>query len=296
MGTRYTVALVAGADLGLLPAAVHAAVDQVDRQMSTWKPDSDLMRFNAAPVGEWVAVPADLAFVVTEGLKIARDSRGAFDMTVGAAVNAWGFGPPPADPLAVADPSPGPDRLEARLAPPALRKASAFSLDLSGIAKGFGVDRIAAVLERHGVTDYLVTLDGEIRARGRKPGLDGAWTLALEAPLPGRHEAWDILQPRDIALATSGDYRHFRQTGGETVSHTIDPRSGRPIPLGLTSVTVADASCMRADALATVLMVLGPTEAPAWAEARQIPALLLLRDGDGLREVRTGAFAELCLG
>jgi FAD:protein FMN transferase len=295
MGTTYQVTFAAASvDLPGLSERLHSAVTAVDDQMSTWKPHSDLSRFNAAPPGDWWPVPADLARVVLAGLQIGRASSGAFNIALGDQVAAWGFGAHGG--TGPSETPPGPahtDGIEARLDPPALRKSAALSLDLSGIAKGFGVDQLAAVLEQDGVTDYLISIDGEVRASGRKPDLEGNWRLALEAPIPGQRQAWDILEPRDCAIATSGDYRHFHVHNGKTLSHTIDPRTAAPVDTAIASVTVCDASCMNADAWATALMVLGPHDGVALAQARNIPALFLLRDDAGLREIATGSFDAL---
>ncbi len=296
MGTQWIAQFVASAQAyARIVDQLQGAVDLVDRQMSTWKRGSDLNRFNAAPVGDWVAVPPELAFVAAQALSIGRTTSGAFDITLGAQVNAWGFGPEGmTEAPQSSQPAAGPMSVEVRSDPPALRKSLALSLDLSGIAKGYGVDLMAEVLEQAGIADYLVTLDGELRCKGRKPGSSGSWSIALHAPLPGAPRAWDILEPQDGSLATSGDYRHFRIHDGRVLAHTIDPATGRPLESGIASVTVFDRHCWRADALATALMVLGPQKGVAIAQAREIPALFLLRDKGGIVERATGAFNLLC--
>lgn len=296
MGTRWTAQFVADDVLGAqMTGSLQAAVDLVDAQMSTWKPDSDLSRFNAAPVGDWVAVPPELAFVAAQGLAVGRATSGAFDITLGRQVNAWGFGPDGMTGVpAAADPSAGIAALEVRSDPPGLRKSVALSLDLSGIAKGYGVDCMADVLDHAGIGDYLVTLDGELRSKGRKPGAQGRWSIAIDAPVPGERQVWDILEPDVGALATSGDYRHFRVLDGAALAHTIDPATGRPLDNALASVTVLDPLCWRADAWATALMVMGPQKGVAIAQARNIPALFLLRGPDGIDEKMSGDFDTLC--
>jgi thiamine biosynthesis lipoprotein len=240
-------------------------------------------------------VPAELAFVVKQGLAIGKATLGAFDITLGAQVNAWGFGPAGMAGLSLdATPSTGIAALEVQSDPPALRKSARLSLDLSGIAKGYGVDRMAMVLEQAGINHYLVTLDGELRCKGRKPGADGAWTIALDAPIPGEHRIWDRLEPRDGALATSGDYRHFRVVEGKALAHTIDPATGRPLDNAVASVTVQAPECWRADAWATALMVMGPQKGVAIAQARNLAALFLIRSGVGIEEISTGDFDRTC--
>ncbi len=295
MGTTWTVACGLPEDATDLPLdlMIQAAVGQVDDHMSTWKPDSPLSRFNRTDPGDWVAVPADLAFVVHSALAISRDTGGAFDVTVGGAVDLWGFGPKggtgtvPQGQAVV-----GYQHLQARLDPPALRKTARVSVDLSGIAKGYGVDQIARVLMSCGIDRFLVTLDGEARARGVRP--DGQpWTLAIEAPIPGGREAWDILTLRGGSVATSGDYRHFFQADGHSYSHTIDAATGAPVDSPIVSVTVLRDDCMMADAWATALTVMGPEKGMAMAEARHIPALFLLRSKDGLIDLPSPTFRQL---
>ena len=294
MGTQFRVTFAAAnPDLAALGKELHTAVAAVDQSMSTWKPHSALSTFNRSPMDTWFAVPANLARVVSHGLGISAASQGAFDMTLGAAVNAWGFGPGSVSALPDAPQPLGQYwALSARLDPPALHKTADFALDLSGIAKGFGVDELARVLEANGITDYLAEIDGELRARGRKPGLDGMWTVALEAPVRGRRMAWDVLEVRDCALATSGDYRHFVEDKGKLRAHTIDGRTGWPVENMLASVTVRHANCMTADAWASALMVLGPHDGPAVAEAHNLAALFLIRDGTEIIEKRSSLFAE----
>lgn len=294
MGTTYEVkvGVAPGAEAEALAGAVHAAVTEVDQQMSTWKTTSDLSRFNDAPPGDWVAVPEDLARVVDAGLAISRATQGAFDMTVGSAVDGWGFGP--RGPVS-APPGPMPkgrwQALEARISPPALRKTAALRVDLSGIAKGFGVDRICGVLKDHGATDFLVSIDGEVRASGRNPAGRAPWHVAIETPDDETRAPWDVIDLADRAMATSGDYRHFFHHDGRRYAHTIDPATGAPLETALASVSVMMPDCMSADAWATALMVMGEKRAPAIAEARNIDALFLLRTAEGLREIVVGDFA-----
>ena len=299
MGTRYSARFfVEGVHEALVDGALFAAVDSVDRQMSTWKPDSDLARLNAAPVGQWVEVPPEWAVVLAEALRIGRASGGAFEIAVGNLVNDWGFGPvkPRERPQpGVATASVGHaaiDSLEFDEAGDYVRKLAPVSLDLSGIAKGFGVDELARCLERFGITSYLVGLDGELRARGRKP--DGEpWTIAVERPNYVQRDVMGILELSDVAVATSGDYRHWIEQHGSRVSHTMDPRTGEPLRNRLASVTVLASNCMEADAWATALMVMGEDVGRTFACAHGQEALFVIRDGDHLIERGTGRFASL---
>ena len=282
MGTRWSALFFAEPDFDPAPirAALQAAVEEVDGQMSTWNAGSDLMRLNAAPVGEWVAVPARLAEVLRRGLEIGRASGGAFDIGMGDAVMAWGFGPEAAAPDGIrtamaASRRPAHDVLE--INGEHVRKAALIALDLNGIAKGYGVDRLAEILRNQGISDGLVGIDGEMRAMGLRP--DGeAWTIAVEAPDAERRTPHSILALQDAAVATSGDYRHWVEVQGRRLSHTMDPRRGAPLIASPASITVVARSCAEADAWATALMVLGPVKGATLAKQSGLDALFLLRD------------------
>lgn len=294
MGTRWSALFHAPGDVDPDPirTALAETVDLVDRQMSTWKPDSDLMRLNRAPVGQWVAVPDALMRVLVRGLEIGRQSGGAFDIGMGDVVAAWGFGPQPADPQAVRAAlgrgrTVAHESLEVDLAASRVRKLATLALDLSGIAKGYAVDRMSAVLAGFGIADALVGLDGELRASGRRP--DGRpWTVAVEKPDFDRRAPLSVLELENTAVATSGDYRHWVEVGDKRLSHTMDPARGGPLTGAPASVTVLADSCMDADAWATALMVLGVRAGSALAREVGLQAVFVERDGDDLRQTRVG--------
>jgi thiamine biosynthesis lipoprotein len=229
-----------------------------------------------------VAAPAQLAAVLRLGLEIGRASGGAFDIGMGDAVMAWGFGPVGASPDGIraamtASRRPAHEALEMDDA--RVRKAAPIALDLNGIAKGYGVDRLAETLRDHGISDGLVGIDGEMRAMGFRP--DGeTWTIAVEAPDAERRTPHSILALQDAAVATSGDYRHWVEVQGRRLSHTMDPRRGAPLIASPASVTVVARTCAEADAWATALMVLGPDKGAALARRSGLDALFLLRDDD----------------
>lgn len=301
MGTRYTAIFYGPPELdqAAIGASLFAAVDQVDRQMSTWNPISDLCRLNAASAHGWVSVPAGLAQVLATGQRISLQSDGAFEMGVGELVERWGFGPgrqaPASDSVAapVAAFTPATVALEVDLVGLRARKHAPLALDLCGIAKGYGVDKLAHCLDGWGIVRYLVGIDGEMRARGTKP--DGqAWAVALEKPTYGTREVAGVMELEDMAIATSGDYRHWRDVAGTRYAHTMDPARGRPLSNRLAAVTVMASTCMLADAWATALMVLGPVDGVVLAKQRGMDALFVLRDGDGFKEILilAGALAE----
>ena len=300
MGTRWSAIVNTrpSSPRASIEAALQSAVDVVDQQMSTWRAESDLMRFNRAPVGQWIELPQPLYDVVALGLQIGRDSEGAFNIGMGVQVAAWGFGAAPRtpDPASVDDARVSalpldPDVLELDLAGRRLRRKSDVQLDLSGIAKGYGVDCLANVLEAHGIKNYLVSIDGEIRAAGLKADGSG-WIIGLERPVRDRRDLVRTIEVGDMALATSGDYRHWRHHDGATISHTIDPRTGRPLQNGLAAVTVTAASCAAADAWATALMVLGEEAGPAKAREFGLDALFTARRDGDLIEIAVGGFDD----
>lgn len=293
MGTRYSAVFFAptSTDLGAVGTALLAAVDQVDRQMSTWKSDSDLNRLNAAPAHQWHAVPAELLAVLDAAVRVGIESRGAFDIGVGKLVNAWGFGPTGHEPdaqqisaLRQRAHRAASEVLEIDLTQQRVRKNGNVALDLSGIAKGYGVDALARCLDRFGITRYLVGIDGEMRAKGSKP--DGqAWAVAIEKPVRHVREVMGVMELVDAAIATSGDYRHWVEVAGQHFAHTMDPRSGRPVDNRLASVTVVMPTCVLADAWATALLVMGVPAATELAQQRGMTALLVLREGDVFEEI-----------
>lgn len=295
MGTRWSAQFYAaqGVDPAPIQTALQASVAEVDAQMSTWRPESDLMRLNAAPVDEWQAVPAQLFKVLRLGLEIGRASNGAFDIGMGDAVTAWGFGPDAASPERIrtamtATRVRADERFELDARKRRVRKTAPIALDLSGIAKGYGVDRLAETLRGFGVTSGLVGIDGELRALGQRPD-DTPWTLAVEAPDRTRRAPHSILSLENAAVATSGDYRHWVEVQGRRLSHTMDPRRGAPLVTSPASVTVVARTCAEADAWATALMVLGPDHGAALARKRGLDALFLLRDeADGFQSVAVG--------
>jgi FAD:protein FMN transferase len=304
MGTRWSVRVDADDSLDL--AALHqdlaAAVEQVDEQMSPWKPDSALTRLNRAPVDDWVELPAETMEVMGCALDVHRLSAGAFDPCVGALVNAWGFGAerdaPDAQAIRAARqsiPWPAPRCLELDEPQGRARRRAPLQLDLCGIAKGYAVDRMAALLRQHGVRHALAALDGELRAVGSQAsGLP--WAVALERPEEGRRAVHGVIELEDLAVATSGDYRRFVKLGHARVAHTMDARRGAPVNNAVASVTVLAPTCMQADAWATALLVAGPDEGVAMAQRMGLDVLLLLRRGEGLTALGLGRFGQTAAG
>ena len=294
MGTRWSALFYAppAYDPEPIRAALAKSVDLVDRQMSTWNPDSDLMRLNRAQVGTWVSVPAELMEVLAKGLEIGRLSDSAFDIGMGDVVTAWGFGPQDADTQAIST-TLGKSRAPAHdilnLDPEARKvcKRSTVTLDLSGIAKGYAVDQMVMVFGSFGITDTLVGLDGEMRACGAPPGGE-TWTVAIERPDYETRAPLSIITLTDAAVATSGDYRHWVDVGSKRLSHTMNPTLSGPLTGAPASVTVLAETCMEADAWATALMVAGQQKGAVLTKGLGLSAVFIHRDGDGFRNTYLG--------
>ena len=277
---------------------MQSALDDVESRMSTWLPDSEVSRFNATPEDAWVAVSADTVALVDMAAAVSRMTGGAFDLTAGPLVDLWGFGPgavrvvpPTADEIDAAMARVDYRGLESTVEPPALRKRDAhLAIDLSAIAKGHAVDRVAAVLQRAGLGDYLVEIGGELRVGGLNRRGE-RWQIAIEDPrAAGGRRVSRVLKVTDTAIATSGDYRNFFRHDGKRYSHAIDARSGWPVSHDLVSVTVLDPNAALADALATALLILGPEPAEALAIRADIAAYFLLRGDAGLTASWSPAF------
>ncbi len=304
MGTSYSLKLYAPGLGSTAAEAAHAAVagafaDIVER-MSLHDAGSELSRFNRHALTAPFAVSAETFAVFEQARQASARSAGAFDATIAPAVAAWGFGP------AARPGIPAPELLRAAretvgwrglgLDPAALTVAKhspEISVDFSGIAKGHAVDVASRALDALGHARYLVEAGGEIRTRGRNA--DGRpWQIAIERPDAVPQRAYRIVPLTDLSMATSGDYRIYFERDGERYCHEIDPASGCPIRNGLASVTVVAPACAFADAMATALMVMGPTAGLAFAVEQGLAAHFIARDADGrLREFTTPAFAAL---
>jgi thiamine biosynthesis lipoprotein len=300
MGTRWSASFDAdkATDLAALHQDLSAAVEQVDEQMSPWKPDSDLMRLNRAPVDAWVDLPAEILEVLGCALDVRRQSAGVFDPCVGALVNAWGFGAerdaPDAQAIRAArqsTPLAAHGCLELDRPSGRARKRAPLQIDLCGIAKGYAVDHMAHVLQQHGVRHALAALDGELRAVGAQSSGE-PWAVALEGPEAGRRTVHGVIELEDLAVATSGDYRRYLEVGGARLAHTMDSRRCAPVNNAVASVTVLARSCMHADAWATALLVAGPDEGLAMAQRMGMDVLFLLRRAEGLVETGLGRFGS----
>ena len=275
-------------------SVIHPTLSHVDHDMSTWRNDSYLMQFNLGNSTDWEPVPQALATVIQEAKRVYDLTDGAFDVTAGTLVLYWGFGPNSVN-LRSRDTKTlddyrrmvGSNMLHVRTDPPEIRKDNVnLFVDLSAIAKGYAVDQIALGLhEKPDCYQGMVEIGGELRVWGYKH-----WPIMIEAPVSGRREPLTVVELKNQAMATSGDYRQHKTVDGREVTHIIDPRTGMPIEHDLASVSVVHESCMTADALATALMVMGPGEGYDFCVKQDIAALLVTRESDAFAVKRTPAW------
>lgn len=291
--TGWRISLPAGSGAAGLAAHVRALLDAVDQQMSPYRADSDLTRFNTARAGA-CAAPADLVHVARAALDLAAASGGSFDPTVGPQVARWGFGPITGEAGLGTGPATGPatgaDWSDLDLAPDALIKSDPrLTLDLCGIAKGHALDRLAALIRSAGHEAFFVDLGGEVRVAGHHPS-GRPWHVGVEDPRPEASGMAEVLALDGGAIATSGDRENGYTLGNRRYSHIIAPETGQPVTGALASVSVLMPTAMEADGWATALMAAGSAAGPALARRHGLSALFLSRAGSGLGRVTTGAF------
>ena len=310
MGTTYTVKYLSdGQDKLPSPTEIQKRIDdalkEVNRQMSTYQTDSEISQFNQLrTVNQAMPISQDFAYVTGEALRLNKLTHGALDVTVGPLVNLWGFGP---DKSVTWEPTPeqikqaasytGIDKiiLQQDKDSASLSKTHPKAyLDLSSIAKGFGVDKVAGELEKYGIQNYLVEIGGELHGKG-KNARGEPWRIGIEQPNIIQDGNTQIIVPlNNRSLATSGDYRIFHvDKSGKRLSHIINPNNKRPISHNLASISVVADSAMTADGLSTGLFVLGETEALKLAEQERLAVFLILRDKDGYRTAMSSEFEKL---
>ncbi|MGS2745249.1 FAD:protein FMN transferase [Halomonas sp. LS-001] len=301
-GTFYQVTIVdplTQGEANTLEEGFLAELDDVDHAMSTYRDDSELMAFNEAPLNEWQPLSNELIDVLAISRSVSEASHGAFDITVGDLVNLWSFGPE-ARPEEV----PSDAELEARMATigydavevdtqrmQAQRVRDVFA-DLSGVAKGHGTDRVGAYLDQQGIENYLVNIGGELLALGhRNLEEQTPWRVGIEVPRNGVPEAQHVIPLENMSVATSGNYRNYFEVDGERFSHTIDPRTGRPVKHQLASVSVFHPSNTWADAWSTAISVAGSEEGMQLAIENDLNVLLLIREDDQWKSLASPGFA-----
>ena len=305
MGTTYHIAIAANPKAEITPEQLAERIDtrlqHINQMMSTYIDTSEISRINQAPAETDVAISSETMEVIAAALQISRETSGAFDITIGKLVNLWGFGPdvnlyaiPDAENITSMLNQTGYDQIELQSEPPSVRKkTSAVYLDLSGIAKGYAVDEVSALLSTQGYANHLVEIGGEIRTSGDK-GNGQAWSIGIERPIKGERSVQKIIHTSSsIAMATSGDYRNYFEHKGKRYSHTIDPATGYPISHKLAAVSVIEPSCMLADGYATALMVMGPEHAMSFARKHDLAIYMLVKNEHGFMPISSPAFEKM---
>jgi len=303
MGSTYSIKYVRTQGLPA-PKAVQAEVEkilaEVDKQMSTYRSDSDIERFNQMPAPGCQTLPAPVLELVRVGEQLSRESDGSYDLTVEPLMNLWGFGPQARDekvpsPEALAEVRQRVGYQHLRIDGDQLCKDAAVEVDFNSIAAGYAVDTLATRLEALGIHDYLVEATGELKAAGHK--LDGApWKIALEEPRDDQQVVERILSVDGYGVSTSGDYRNYFLQDGRRYSHTFDARSGEPVSHALASVTVINPSALMADGLSTLLLILGPERGWDYAEKHAISAFFVVRTDNGFVTRTSSAFDRVSRG
>jgi thiamine biosynthesis lipoprotein len=301
MGTQYNISIVASEaiDTQHLQAELEETLASINQQMSTYLDDSELSRFNQTSDTDWFNVSTPVATVVRSALTVSQQSKGAFDATVFPLIKRWGFGPafrqdmPSDEELTSLKEQTGYQYIQVRTDPPALKKDKpAIMLDLSAIAKGYAVDQLTEYLNQQGFTNHLVEIGGEVRATGLN-GKQHPWQIGIERPLNHQRSQLIGIPLNNESVATSGNYRNYFEHDGKRYSHTIDPKTGKPVTHQLASVTVIHPENMWADAYATAIMVLGAEKGLALAEALELPVYLLSHAKNGqLNESHSTAFRK----
>jgi thiamine biosynthesis lipoprotein len=306
MGTTWHITFMPSSrvtqDANTLRLGVEEILVQVDKQMSNWRKDSEISRFNQAQVTEWFPVSLDLVKVVTAAQQVSQFSNGVYDITVGPLVNAWGFGstkkteakPSDAE-IQAALAKVGYQKLFIQEQPPALRKALPdMYVDLASIAPGYAVDLIGQYFEQQGIEDYMVELGGEVRTLGQSPRGDD-WRIGIEKPVDLGHAVQQGMLLVNAGLSTSGDYRDFFIEKGKRYSHTIDTSTGYTASHSLASVSVVAENTTLADAYSTMLMAMGEIKGRAFADQHQLKAFFIWRTDQGFETYATAGFQPLLL-
>lgn len=289
MGTTWSVRAFApaGFPASRFMADIEALFADIIQQMSPWAPGSVINQFNDLPAGAWLELPAHFNTVVDCALEVAAQCDGAFDPTLGALVDLWGFGAFPSqrevptdEDVSVALSRAGWRRLVRDGAK--LLQPGGLRLDLNGVAKGYAVDQVIALAKHACLPACLVDIGGELSGYGVKPDAQ-PWWVELEQP-PGADTPRTLVALFDHTIATSGDYRRNTIVHGQILSHTISSLTGRPIENGVTSLSVLHKSCMWADAYASAITVLGAERGMQFADALDICATIATHDAAGVRE------------
>jgi thiamine biosynthesis lipoprotein len=305
MGTTFSIKIVNDKNLSidyyLLESEINELLKEINQQMSTYIKDSEISRFNDYDSTGWFNISYDFAFLLKTALEVSSISEGAFDITVGPLVNLWGFGPELKNPevpgvkeLLEAKSKTGYEFIAVKVDTPAVKKDNPeVYLDMSAIAKGYGVDKVSELLSSKKIINYMVEIGGEARTAG-KNNKDESWKIGIETP-DSHSNIQKVISISDYSIATSGDYNNYFEENGIRYSHTIDPRTGMPITHKLASVTVIHSNCALADAYATAINVMGPTVGYDFALKENLIIYMIVKEETGFIEKLTPQFSKFLL-
>ena len=300
MGTTYSVSIVDKPEK-FLTTHIHISVDsllvEINNQMSTYIPNSEISKFNSNQDTSWFKVSKDFALLVHEAKKLSVESNNAYDVTIGPLVNLWGFGAeeyseeiPDEKKITEVKKIIGTDKIEVNLDNSSIKKnLPSLYLDLSSIAKGFGVNQVGLLIEDAGFENYMVEIGGEVRTKGFNDKGEN-WKIGISAP--ESRNLQKVIAITDMSVATSGDYQNYKEENGVRYSHLIDPRIGKPITHNLASVTVLHENCGTADALATAINIMGPEDGYSFAVKKELPIFMIVRDSNTFVEIMTPQFNQ----
>jgi thiamine biosynthesis lipoprotein len=287
MGTYYNVKIKTDSENNLLNSEVKALLDGISGRFSVFDVNSELSKINNNVSGEWMDLSPEMSEVMKKAYEVYVSSDGAFDPTVGKLVNLWGFGvsnvskTPTDDEVAEALEYTGFNKVKfTKDYDKVLKTSPNIYINLSAIAKGYVVDKAAELLENMGYENFIVEIGGEIRAKGKKSADTDGWVVGVLKPLKEQTEAAFTVTISDMAVATSGDYRNYYYSNGDFLSHTIDTKTGYPVKNNISSVTVFDESCTKADAAATAIMAMGHQKGLAYANSKNLKVIIFVKDAE----------------
>ena len=279
-----------------LEADVKTTLDNIDKTLSNYRPDSVIEQFNASTSTSSQEVGPEIISLVRIAQNVYQLSQGCFDLTIKPLFEMWGF---LGDTLTVPTPEAiqqglqqvGMNKLEIVDDTHLLKKQGDIRVDVSAIAQGYSVGKVSEVMEIHNFQNYMVEIGGELKTNGHRPDGQG-WRIAVEKPLAGERSIHKIVSmPKDapMSVMTSGTYRHYFDANGQRYSHILDARNGRPVNHNLVAVTVFHENPAVADAWSTTLLCLGQPDGLQLANAEKINAIFIRQQDSELLETQSDA-------
>lgn len=303
-GTYYNIKIRTDYKNRSLLSKVKEELDRINSQMSVFEPGSEINDINEASSAQSIELSTEMSYILENSHNIYKLTSGSFDPTVGRLVDLWGFGAgkhkdtPNEQDIAETLKDSGFSKLTFSPDYKRLRKSSHNNyINLSAIAKGYGVDQIAILLKKEGYKDFVVEIGGEVMASGEKSDADKGWNIGVAAPGSNNKAGENavVIRLHNMAVATSGDYRNYYYKDNKRYSHTISPQTGYPVEHNLASVTVFDKNCMRADAIATGIMAMGEKKGMAFANQNRIPVIMFVRDDNSNAQMQVSNEAKKML-